>query len=339
MLNERYEPLGVLGEGGFAEVLRVRDQRLGREVALKRPLSSSTSAADVEAFQKEARMTSTLEHPSIPPLYDSDVDASGLPFLCLRMVRGRTMAEIIERLNEGDAALFEAYPYRERIAIFLKVCEAVAHAHDNGIYHRDIKPGNIMIGDLGQVFLLDWGLARREDPTVRDRADSANFFKGTLLYAPPEAVVGEPFTAQSDLYSLGATLYEWLSLRPLFEGKDGGAMLMAVLDEEPVSPYNHRHPIQGRIPIEISRFIMGTVAKNKARRPASVHAFAAQLRTWLQGEVKPECPCTVVKFTFEHLMEWVNNRPLLAPFLLLWLLYPAIALLQVLLDRLLWNVP
>lgn len=337
MLNERYEPLGVLGEGGFAEVLRVRDQRLGREVAFKRPLARSVSAADVEAFEKEARTTSVLEHPSIPPLYESGVDASGLPFLSLRMVQGRTMADLIDRLKAGDAELFEAYPYRERVAIFLKVCEAVAHAHDKGIYHRDIKPGNIMIGELGQVFLLDWGLARREDPAARDRSDSAQFFKGTILYAPPEAVTGEPFTAQSDCYALGATLYEWLSLRPLFDREDTSGLLMAVLDEKPVEPYSYTHPVQGRVPIELSRLIMRTVAKEKAERPGSVHELADRLRTWLQGEVKPECPCTVIKFSFKHLAEWINNRPLLAPLFLLWLLYPAIALMQVLLDRLVWN--
>ena len=97
--------------------------------------------------------------------------------------------------------------------------------------------------------------------------------------------------------------------------------------------------MQARIPIELSRLLVALVAKDKAQRPASVHALVARLRAWLQGQIMPECPCTTVKYTFEHLTEWLNNHPLLAPVFLLWLLYPALVVIQLLLDKLLWKLP
>lgn len=335
----RYQELEVLGAGGFAEVVRARDPFLGREVALKRP-HRELQHAGLGDFQDEARATSHLEHPGIPPLYEAGVDADGRPFFALKLVRGWTLEQCIERLRANDPKTHEAYPFHERVAVILKVCEALAYAHEKGVLHRDLKPGNIMVGDLGEVFVLDWGLAKRDEAAAPgDARESGEFFKGTPLYAPPERLAGEPATAQSELYSLGATLYEWLTLHPVFPETDLGKLFKAIMTREPRELPLFSHPIQGRVPIDLSRIVMTTLAKDKARRPASLREFADALRHWLQGDIKPQCPCTTIKFTFAHVSRLLDNHSLWAvPLVVLWLLFPVLVLLQWLIDRYFWHL-
>lgn len=326
----RYEEKELLGKGGFAEVRLAEDLELGREVALKRPLPEMDEPALAE-FLQEARATSRLEHPGIPTVYDLGVDSQGRPYFSLQLVRGKTLEQCIAELRQGCPKAHAAYPFSQRVALFLKVCEAVAYAHERGFLHRDLKPANVMVGDLGEVFVLDWGLAKG---AVQEVGPSGEYFKGTPLYAAPERVSGEPACCQSDLYSLAATLYEWLTLHPLFAEDSVGKLFVAVLQKDPKDMTSYFHPVQGRVPIELARLVQPALHKKKAGRPPDVRAFSESLRDWLNGVIQPICPCTTIKFGFRRASTWMDNFPLVAmPLVLLWLLYPALVLFQWLVDR------
>lgn len=330
----RYEEREMLGKGGFAEVRLAEDLELGRQVALKRPLPEMSDSGVAE-FLQEARATSRLEHPGIPTLYDLGVDELGRPYFSLQLVRGQTLEACIAELRRGCPKAHAAYPFSQRVALFLKVCEAVAYAHERGFLHRDLKPANVMLGDLGEVFVLDWGLAKT---AVAEVGPSGEYFKGTPLYAAPERVSGEPACCQSDLYSLAATLYEWLTLHPLYAEDSVGKLFVAVLQRNPKEMTSYFHSIQGRVPIELARIVEQGLHKKKTRRPTDVRAFADSLRDWLNGVIQPACPCTTIKFGFRQASRWMDNFPLLAmPLVLLWLFYPALAILQWLLDQI-WRL-
>ncbi|MBS2034629.1 serine/threonine protein kinase [bacterium] len=179
MSQDRYQELKLLGQGGFAEVCLAEDQQLGRQVALKRPLPD-VNELPLEDFLEEAKKTSRLEHPCIPTLYDLGTDSQGRPYLSLQLIRGKTLEQCIRELREGCPKAHAQYPFSQRVAIAVKVCEAVAYAHERGFLHRDLKPANIMVGELGEVYVLDWGLAKLAGV---ENPGSGEYFKGTPLYA------------------------------------------------------------------------------------------------------------------------------------------------------------
>ena len=212
---DRYEEGPELGRGGMGSVLLVRDGVLRRQVAMKRlnPELSVTPEV-VQALVEEARLSSQLEHPNVLPLHDLGIDRHGRLFFTMRVVRGKTLWDL---LHEPDPS-----PRGERLGdlleIFLKVCDAVSYAHSRGVVHRDIKPDNIMVGPFGEVYLVDWGLAkvrRGDDPLLLDiprppdspLAQADEGIVGTVQYMPPEQAHGEEVDERSDIFALGAVLY------------------------------------------------------------------------------------------------------------------------------------
>ena len=214
----RYTEGSILGVGGMGKVLLARDERIGRDVAVKELRSERTLAPEERArFLREARVQGQLEHPSIVPVYDIDRRPDGTTFFTMRRVMGKTLHAILEELRAGDATAKQRFTQHELLSAFATVCLAVDYAHTRGVIHRDLKPANLMLGDFGEVYVLDWGLARlvnvsqiAEEP--EGRLSTPGEIMGTPLYMAPEQMNDPEVGPEADVYSLGAILFELLTL-------------------------------------------------------------------------------------------------------------------------------
>ncbi len=258
--GQRYAIGKVVAHGGMGAILDARDGSIARQVAMKIMLATGSEDHAVR-FVQEAQITGQLEHPNIVPVHELSVDEHGQPFYTMKMVRGVTLKDVVARLAEGDAATVEKYPLAALLTAFQKVCDAVAFAHSKGVIHRDLKPENLMLGDFGEVLVMDWGLAkilgkdeggRMKDEKMRGCAEgtkrsaegpstssfiphpSSFTLDGTILgtpqYMSPEQARGEIETldARTDIYALGAILYSILTLRPPVEGTDAQEIVAKV---------------------------------------------------------------------------------------------------------------
>jgi serine/threonine-protein kinase len=216
----------LIGKGGMGEVRQCRDARLERHIALK--TATTKDGGELSRFVREARVQGQLEHPAIVPVYELGVGADGAPWFAMKRVRGETLSDVLALLNKGDAAAKEKYPRRRLLQAFVTVCQAADYAHTHGWIHRDLKPANVMLGDFGEVYVLDWGLARHihdaSHPTpapvqpVPLGLTTPGTMMGTPGYMSPEQVMGRPADVRSDVYALGAVLFELLTWQLLARG-------------------------------------------------------------------------------------------------------------------------
>ena len=215
----RYTEGTLLGAGGMGKVMLARDARIGREVAVKQLRTDRELTREERArFLREARVQGQLEHPSIVPVYDIDRHPDGTTFFTMRRVLGRTLHAILEEVRTGVRRSTQ----RELLSAFATVCLTIDYAHSRGVIHRDIKPANIMLGDFGEVYVLDWGLARFLDESESARVEQgANRLSmtgemmGTPLYMAPEQMADPRVGVAADVFSLGAILFEILTLQRL----------------------------------------------------------------------------------------------------------------------------
>jgi len=298
--GQRYEDIGLLGVGGMGEVRRVRDNLLQRRMAMKllHP-RLRVSARGVARFVEEAQVSAQLAHPGIVPIYDLGRAADGRWFFTMQEVRGRTLTATIRALHRGG----EALRFRRIVDAFLRVCETVAYAHARGVIHRDLKPGNVMIGSFGRVLVLDWGLARvLEDASLVDDGEEerietarrgqtalatmAGAVTGTPAYMAPEQAHGrlDEIGPQADVYALGAILYEILAGRPPHLGASAQAVLAVVRGGTPPPPPSGRLPV----PAPLSELAMACMARAPEDRPAGAAAVAAAVAGWLDGAARRE---------------------------------------------------
>ncbi|HTL34902.1 MAG TPA: serine/threonine-protein kinase, partial [Kofleriaceae bacterium] len=171
-LQARYRQQGLLGKGGMGEVRLIEDGVIGREVAVKTIAPTMSGDSGIRArFLREVRIQGQLEHPSIVPVYDLGIDEAGNDYFTMRRIAGRTLAKVLTSLARGEAEAVVAFPRNALLTVFRQICLAVAYAHSKGVVHRDLKPANVMIGDFGEVYVLDWGLARVLDEPAEDDAD------------------------------------------------------------------------------------------------------------------------------------------------------------------------
>jgi serine/threonine protein kinase len=304
--DEKYVFAGGIGEGGMGEVLLVEDKDLKRQVAMKllRPELAETPAHRLR-FVAEAQATSQLEHPGIPPVHDIGINPAGQIYFTMKLVRGRTLAEILKDLLLGAKTVRREYTPHKLISILERVCEAMHFAHEQGVIHRDLKPENIMLGEYGEVHVMDWGIAKLaagEDEAVDDGWDDfgdddagvattgsdvlmtqMGAIKGTIPYMSPEQASGEPLDRRSDVYALGCLLYEILTLYPAFEG--GGMELLPRVQAGDFVPVTERNP-KRTIPASLSELCTQSMARDPAQRPASADAFGDELRAWLDGRAE-----------------------------------------------------
>lgn len=219
--DARYLDLLELGAGGMGEVRLVKDQRIQRDVALKRMHRVFDSPEDTRRFLREVRVQGQLDHPAVVPVYDLGLDASGSVWFTMKRVRGQTLGDIIQKLRAGDEAMRARFTRFKLLSVFNTVCACVDSAHAHGILHRDLKPGNVMVGEFDEVHVLDWGLARIVGTPDLPSAAKRELAKGgtevgtalgTPGYMSPEQAEGlvDQLDARTDVFSLGIILRDLL---------------------------------------------------------------------------------------------------------------------------------
>ncbi|MEQ8789964.1 MAG: bifunctional serine/threonine-protein kinase/formylglycine-generating enzyme family protein [Pirellulaceae bacterium] len=269
-----------LGEGGFGVVLLARDERLDRSVALKIPHESSLELQ--RRFQREARAIARLRHPNICPLYDYG-EFEGRNYLVMAYINGESLSDILRHRG--------AWPPEEAVALTLKIAAALVEAHEHGVIHRDLKPPNVMIDQRGEPIVMDFGLARDVQEDAADLTVKGDIL-GTPAYMPPEQARGdiEAIGPWSDVYSLGAILYELLSGRRPFTGKVG-AVIAKIFTEEPPSLTTIGDDTGlGRIDDALDAICRRAMAKNVADRYPTMAAFRDALLAHQTGQSLPRRP-------------------------------------------------
>jgi serine/threonine-protein kinase len=221
-----------LGSGSIGQVIGARDQHLGREVAIKILHDGEGLSRDgVARFIAEAQITAQLEHPSVVPVHELGIMPGGMPYFSMKLVKGKSLGDIINHLRIGDRDLTRQYNYLARLRLFQRLCQGMAYAHAKGVVHRDLKPGNILIGEYGEVQIMDWGLAKTvavsedgsEEPvaTVRQGSNLNAFggsIAGTPAYMSPEQARGDfgDIGPASDVFALGLMLAELMTLTRVY---------------------------------------------------------------------------------------------------------------------------
>jgi len=269
---ERYERVSVHAEGGLGRVWRARDHLLDRDVALKDLRPETDVDGSRRRLVDEARICGRLEHPGIVPVYD--LAPGSAPYYTMRMVAGRTLAEAARAYHAGPR---DPVALQRLLNAFVTVCNTIEYAHAQGVIHRDLKGSNILVGDYGEVIVLDWGLAkRRGDP------DDGDDLLGTPTYMAPEQArrKGEAVDERTDVHGLGAVLYEILTGRAPFEGDNLEAVLARVTAPERTPPRAH----SPKVPRALEAVCLRALACERDRRYPSARALGEDLQRYLADE-------------------------------------------------------
>jgi eukaryotic-like serine/threonine-protein kinase len=314
LLPARYRDLGRIAAGGFGEIRRVYDAELERVVAMKLLRADRTGAPRLEArFLAEAKLTAGLEHPGIVGVHDRGRLADGRLWFTMREVRGRTLGQVIDEVHaacgpDGFGETASGWTFRRLADAFARVCQAVAYAHRRGVVHRDLKPDNIMVGELGEALVMDWGLGRRvgsldatfggaDDPP--EETASAHLTRhgdvlGTPAYMPPEQARGQRdlHGLPSDVYALGAVLYHLLSGRPPYDGESALVVLQQVLAGPPVRVVEAAGAKP--VPAELAAICARAMEREMAARYPDARALAREVLAWLDGARRREQALEVV---------------------------------------------
>ncbi|MCA8920752.1 MAG: serine/threonine protein kinase [Planctomycetes bacterium] len=336
--KERYAVAEELGRGGMGRVLRVEDNDLNREVAMKVLLvdedATGVDAELLQRFVEEAQINSQLEHPNVLPVHDFGLTPEGELYFTMQIVReSDTIADVLDRLLAGDGPTFLEYSFERRVQIVQQVCNALHYAHERGVVHRDLKPENILIGRHGEVYLVDWGVAKLLDAetaeiqTVRSQQllegdgsaleTQAGGLMGTPAYMAPEQVLGkhDAVDARTDTYALCAVLYEFLTLH-YYLGRVEDSMrklLKAILNTRPVDAEAHLSTRNGRVPRQLSRILRKGLEKSPDKRFQSAAELSAALQKWIEGSAPIVCPGTAMQCNMRKFSRLIDRRPVLVP--------------------------
>jgi tetratricopeptide (TPR) repeat protein len=294
-LHGRYVIKKFLAGGGIGEVYRAEDREIGREVALKRLRDRN---AQQDRFLAEAQVTGQLEHPGIVPVHDVGKDQDGRPFYVMKLVRGQTLKDVIAAFHAGapgDGTPREVQRHR-LLERFVILCQAVAYAHSRGVVHRDLKPDNVMVGQFGETIVVDWGLAKVVGhPFVRGGNELvhlpgssgsaptlAGVYMGSPPYMPPELAEGHADDAdeRTDVYLLGATLYEILTGKAPRSGSSRDEMLEMARSVEPVPA----RQVKPEVPRSLEAICQKAMARRKQDRYPGAGTLAEDVQRHLAGE-------------------------------------------------------
>ncbi|HUQ03717.1 MAG TPA: serine/threonine-protein kinase [Kofleriaceae bacterium] len=271
----------IIGRGGMGEVLLAHDRRIGRDVALKRLRSASPTEDELARFLREARIQARLEHPAIVPVYEMGRDPTGRPFFAMKRVAGLTLGELLAR---GDTS-------RQRLVrAFAEVCRAIDYAHTRGVLHRDLKPSNIVLGEFGEVYVLDWGVARvvgdaadmvdTADVDTIEGATPPTHILGTPGYVSPEQLGDPDAERPADVYSLGSILFEILAGETLHPR--GGDAVASTISEGTVLSPAMRRPDRN-VPPELDRLCVLMLSRLASARPTA-RRCADLVEEYLDGD-------------------------------------------------------
>jgi beta-lactam-binding protein with PASTA domain/predicted Ser/Thr protein kinase len=267
--NGRYEIVQHLARGGMAEVFLARDLLLDRPVALKVLFPEfATDRSFVERFRREARSAANLNHPNIVSIYDWGQE-EGTYFIVMEYVEGRSLRQVIRE----DGPL----PSKQAAQIGADIAAALAFAHKNGVIHRDVKPGNVLIAPGGEVKVTDFGIARGGD--AQEALTQTGAVMGTATYFSPEQAQGRPIDPRSDVYALAVVLYEMVVGRPPFYNENPVAVAYQHVRERPIPP-RQRNP---KVPAAFEAIVLKGLAKNPVNRYASADELRADLMRFLAG--------------------------------------------------------
>ncbi|MEZ4236435.1 MAG: SUMF1/EgtB/PvdO family nonheme iron enzyme [Myxococcota bacterium] len=281
-LPDRYEDRGVLGVGGMGEVRRVWDSVLGREVAMKlvRP-TVAVAAGGAARFVEEARATAALSHPGIVAVYDHGFAADGRPWFTMPIVRGDTVEERIHRVHLSRDV---RSGFRRLVDILQRACAAVGYAHARGVVHLDLKPANLLVGEHGEVRVVDWGLFREAVHPTDDGDEDVGRTRifGTPAFMAPEQARGEraKLGPRTDVYALGCILYQMVAGAPPFEG----CSLTEVLERLQSGRVPELPTAGFALPPELAALLSSCLSPEPADRPADATAVGNALQRWLDGE-------------------------------------------------------
>ena len=311
----RIQVRGEIGRGAMGQVLLGFDTKLRREMALKvtHLPRGEISRQLLARFVEEAQVNAQLEHPNIIPVHDLGVDPTGRAYFSMKLVRGRSLEEILALRLNGDEATLSEFGLRRLLDVFLQVCLAMEYAHARGVIHRDLKPANVMIGDFGEVAVMDWGVAKLKEiaagvstqaealgaehdfgesgpastpgPVTSVRAETKAWqthdgaVLGTPHYMSPEQAKGLPVDERSDLYSLGAMLYEILCGQVPFDHEDPAIVVKRVILENPKPPSAH----DPSVPSALETLVMRLLAKEPEERTLQLRDVRAHIQNYVDG--------------------------------------------------------